>query len=61
MGIIHLQSVLIGSKQFLGSSSSTIAGNFEDTSQITAKAKRLADLFRPPFDIMFKGGFEEVR
>ncbi|CAO3591861.1 unnamed protein product [Absidia cylindrospora] len=27
----------------------------------TAKAKRLADLFRPPFDIMFRGGFEDAR
>lgn len=27
----------------------------------TAKAKRLADLFRPPFDIMFRGAFEEAR
>lgn len=28
---------------------------------MSAKAKRLADLFRPPFDIMFKGGFEAAR
>ncbi|ORZ14100.1 hypothetical protein BCR42DRAFT_418046 [Absidia repens] len=27
----------------------------------SARAKRLADLFRPPFDIMFRGGFEEAR
>ncbi|KAG0174540.1 hypothetical protein DFQ30_003958 [Apophysomyces sp. BC1015] len=27
----------------------------------SAKAKRLADLFRPPFDIMFVGAFEEAR
>ncbi|KAI7857442.1 hypothetical protein BDC45DRAFT_501187 [Circinella umbellata] len=27
----------------------------------SAKAKRLADLFRPPFDIMYSGGFEEAR
>lgn len=46
-------------KTILGSSRN-IAGNLEE-SQLTAKAKRLADLFRPPFDIMFKGGFEEVR
>lgn len=25
-----------------------------------SKAKRLADLFRPPFDIMFHGNFEQV-
>lgn len=27
---------------------------------MSAKARRLADLFRPPFDIMYKGAFEEV-
>ncbi|KAI9250240.1 hypothetical protein BDA99DRAFT_523251 [Phascolomyces articulosus] len=27
----------------------------------SAKAKRLADLFRPPFDIMYSGGFEQAR
>ncbi|KAI9491662.1 hypothetical protein BDB00DRAFT_475021 [Zychaea mexicana] len=27
----------------------------------SAKAKRLADLFRPPFDLMYSGGFEEAR
>ncbi|KAI7905641.1 uncharacterized protein BX663DRAFT_500450 [Cokeromyces recurvatus] len=31
------------------------------SSPSTAKAKRLADLFRPPFDIMFRGSFEEAR
>ncbi|KAI8643123.1 hypothetical protein BD408DRAFT_385980 [Parasitella parasitica] len=30
-------------------------------SPATAKAKRLADLFRPPFDIMFCGNFENAR
>jgi hypothetical protein len=25
-----------------------------------SKARRLADLFRPPFDIMFRGSFEQV-
>jgi hypothetical protein len=25
------------------------------------KTKRLADLFRPPFDIMYQGDFESVR
>lgn len=30
-------------------------------SPATAKAKRLADLFRPPFDIMYHGNFEEAR
>ncbi|KAG2198265.1 hypothetical protein INT47_004349 [Mucor saturninus] len=30
-------------------------------SPATAKAKRLADLFRPPFDIMYRGNFEEAR
>ncbi|KAI9311591.1 hypothetical protein BX666DRAFT_1996662 [Dichotomocladium elegans] len=28
---------------------------------VDAKIKRLADLFRPPFDIMYKGGFEDAR
>ncbi|CAO3589892.1 unnamed protein product [Absidia cylindrospora] len=27
----------------------------------SARAKRLADLFRPPFDIMYRGSFEEAR
>ncbi|KAL9540332.1 hypothetical protein MBANPS3_009745 [Mucor bainieri] len=30
-------------------------------SPASAKARRLADLFRPPFDIMFRGTFEEAR
>ncbi|GAA5812525.1 hypothetical protein MFLAVUS_005981 [Mucor flavus] len=30
-------------------------------SPASAKAKRLADLFRPPFDIMYRGNFEEAR
>ncbi len=30
-------------------------------SPASAKTKRLADLFRPPFDIMFHGDFEEAR
>ncbi|OBZ85639.1 UBX domain-containing protein 2 [Choanephora cucurbitarum] len=33
----------------------------EGVSPVTSKAKRLADLFRPPFDIMFRGNFEEAR
>ncbi|KAI8097877.1 thioredoxin-like protein [Gilbertella persicaria] len=36
-------------------------GSPEGVSPVTSKAKRLADLFRPPFDIMFKGNFEEAR
>lgn len=27
----------------------------------SSKARRLADLFRPPFDIMYRGSFEEVK
>ncbi|CAO0799282.1 unnamed protein product [Mucor circinelloides] len=30
-------------------------------SPASAKARRLADLFRPPFDMMFRGTFEEAR
>ncbi|KAL0076260.1 hypothetical protein J3Q64DRAFT_1647859 [Phycomyces blakesleeanus] len=41
-------------------SDQTTAGHHAVDSAATAKAKRLADLFRPPFDIMFRGGFEEV-
>ncbi|ORY93425.1 hypothetical protein BCR43DRAFT_377107 [Syncephalastrum racemosum] len=33
----------------------------ESESSVSAKARRLADLFRPPFDIMYKGAFEEAR
>ncbi|KAI8327263.1 thioredoxin-like protein [Blakeslea trispora] len=36
-------------------------GSPEGVSPMTSKAKRLADLFRPPFDIMFRGNFEEAR
>ncbi|KAL0074327.1 putative UBX domain protein [Phycomyces blakesleeanus] len=42
-------------------SDQTTAGHHAVDSAATAKAKRLADLFRPPFDIMFRGGFEEAR
>jgi thioredoxin-related protein len=31
------------------------------SSPASAKTKRLADLFRPPFDIMYHGEFEEAR
>ncbi|KAI8334286.1 thioredoxin-like protein [Chlamydoabsidia padenii] len=44
-----------------GDSSSSATTNHQPTDDATAKAKRLADLFRPPFDIMFRGGFEEAR
>jgi hypothetical protein len=36
-------------------------GNSSSSSSPGSKAKRLADLFRPPFDIMFHGTFEEAR
>ncbi|KAJ8662049.1 hypothetical protein O0I10_002381 [Lichtheimia ornata] len=44
-----------------GGSSSSSSSSPNGTSPMSAKAKRLADLFRPPFDIMFKGGFEAAR
>lgn len=44
----------------LGSSSSASSDSSNLNNVISAKARRLADLFRPPFDIMFRGGFEEV-
>ncbi|KAI8977203.1 hypothetical protein BDF20DRAFT_873538 [Mycotypha africana] len=42
-----------------GQSSSSSPDTFG--SPTTAKARRLADLFRPPFDIMFRGSFEEAK
>lgn len=41
------------------SSTGSVAGSAD--SPTSAKARRLADLFRPPFDIMYRGSFEEVQ
>ncbi|CAO3642123.1 unnamed protein product [Cunninghamella echinulata] len=43
------------------SSTSSPSGNDGGASPATNKTRRLADLFRPPFDIMYRGGFEEAR
>ncbi|KAI8146242.1 hypothetical protein BJV82DRAFT_409991 [Fennellomyces sp. T-0311] len=37
------------------------AGNGAAGVASTPRTRRLADLYRPPFDIMFSGGFEEAR
>lgn len=44
-----------------GSASEFRSEGGSDSFENSAKARRLADLFRPPFDIMHKGSFEEVK
>ncbi|KAI8393388.1 uncharacterized protein BYT42DRAFT_541665 [Radiomyces spectabilis] len=44
-----------------GRSTSFAPVNPTGSPAVSAKTRRLADLFRPPFDIMFEGGFEEAR
>ena len=48
---VYFLSVMMPSSSRLGS----------DVSPSSAKTKRLVDLFRPPFDIMYHGNFEEAR
>jgi thioredoxin-related protein len=51
----RLQSDITPSHSSAGSASGSV-----DTPP-SSKARRLADLFRPPFDIMYRGSFEEAR
>ncbi|KAI8881469.1 hypothetical protein K501DRAFT_222983 [Backusella circina FSU 941] len=56
MSRLHQQPTPSGGSSLSGSPD---LGN--SNSSPSSKAKRLADLFRPPFDIMFHGTFEEAR